>query len=120
LCWAACDPDPVNTYVAGRFGQPGINLLPASVFRDAGLPRATQTVGARTEHLALTRGGAGLPAMVTRIEHLGDQSHLHLDLAGQGLVTLADPDSELQAGDRVGVILKSALLFDADGERMGA
>jgi multiple sugar transport system ATP-binding protein len=58
--------------------------------------------------------------MVTRIEHLGDQSHLHLDLAGQGLVTLADPDSELQAGDRVGVILKSALLFDADGERMGA
>jgi multiple sugar transport system ATP-binding protein len=112
--------NPVNTYVAGRFGQPGINLLPASVFRDAGLPRATQTVGARTEHLAITRGSAGVPAMVTRIEHLGDRSHLHLDLAGQGLVTLADPDSGLEAGDRVGVILKDALLFDADGERIGA
>jgi multiple sugar transport system ATP-binding protein len=111
---------PVNTYVAGRFGQPGINLLPASLFRDSGLPQATRTIGARTEHLAITRGGAGVPGTVTRIEHLGDRSHLYLELAGQGLVTLADPDSGLEAGDRVGVTLKGALLFGADGERIRA
>ena len=112
--------NPVNTYVAGRFGQPGINLVPAALFRDAGLPRGAQTIGARTEHLAITRGGGGISATVTRIEHLGDQSHLHLDLKGQGIVTLADPDSELEPGDTVGVALKSALVFDAKGERMTA
>ncbi|MDQ0473568.1 ABC transporter ATP-binding protein [Labrys wisconsinensis] len=112
--------NPVNTYVATRLGQPGINLVPAGVFRDSGLPSATQTVGVRTEHLAIAKGGPGLAATVTRIEHLGDQSHLHLDLTGRTIVTLADPDSAFAAGDRVGVSLKGALLFDANGERVAA
>jgi multiple sugar transport system ATP-binding protein len=111
---------PVNTYVAARFGQPGINLLPAALFKGSGLPGAAETVGARTEHLAIAKGGAGVAARVTRIEHLGDQSHLHLDLAGQNLVTLADPDAGFEVGDAVGVGLKGALVFDAKGERIGA
>src|SRR5437763_1178654 len=93
--------NPRNLYVASRLGQPAINLVPARLFKDAGLPLATQTVGLRTEHLAVARGGAGTRAKVTRIEHLGDQSHLHLELAGQHLVTLADPDSGLEVGDAV-------------------
>jgi len=113
--------DPTNSYVASRLGQPGINLLPARLFADAGLPRATATIGARTEHLAIVKGGQGASATVKRIEHLGEKSHLHLDLAeGASLVTLADPDAEFAAGDRVGVVLHGALLFDGAGERVRA
>src|ERR1700734_1569682 len=78
--------NPVSTYVAARLGQPTINLLPAALF--AGAPRAAQTIGARTEHLTIARGKGDVSATVTRIEHLGDQSHLHLDLGGQSIVTL--------------------------------
>jgi multiple sugar transport system ATP-binding protein len=112
--------NPVNAYVASRLGQPGINLVPASLFRDSGLPKAAETLGLRTEHLALVRQGPGIAATVTRVEHLGDQSHIHLDLTGQSIVTLADPDSDLDVGDRVGVALRSALVFDAMGERVRA
>src|SRR5580698_4360117 len=38
------------------------------------------------------------------IEHLGDQSHLYLDLGGQPVVTLADPEAKLSAGDIVSLI----------------
>jgi multiple sugar transport system ATP-binding protein len=112
--------NPVSAYVASRLGQPGINLVPASLFRDSGLPAAATTLGLRTEHLALVRQGPGVAATVTRVEHLGDQSHIHLDLTGRSIVALADPDSDLDVGDRVGVALKSALVFDANGDRVRA
>jgi multiple sugar transport system ATP-binding protein len=112
--------NPVNAYVASRLGQPGINLVPASLFRDSGLPRAAETLGLRTEHLALVRQGPGVAATVTRVEHLGDQSHIHLDVTGQKIVTLADPDSDLDVGDLVGITVLSALLFDGKGERVRA
>ena len=82
--------NPVNAYVASRLGQPVINLVPASLFRGV-LPKATSR-RARTEHIAIARGGGGVPATVTRIEHLGDQSHIHLDLGEPSWLTLADPD----------------------------
>jgi len=111
--------DPANTHVAARLGQPPINLLPAALFRDAGLlPQAT-TIGARTEHLALTKATNGEGrARVTRIEHLGDQNHLHVQLDGHGLVTLADPDAALAPGDAVTVRLAAPLQFGADGMRI--
>ena len=110
--------NPVNTYVAARLGQPMINLLPATLF--AGVPPGVKTIGARTEHLAIARSGGDVSATVTRVEHLGDQSHVHLDLTGHSLVVLADPDSDLGAGDAVGVALKHALVFDAKGYRVTA
>jgi multiple sugar transport system ATP-binding protein len=112
--------NPRNLYVATRLGQPSINLVPAGLFHDSGLPRATETIGVRTEHLVVTRGGLGPRAKVKRIEHLGDQSHLHLDLSGEHIVTLADPDSGLEAGDSVSLSIREALLFDAHGERVPA
>src|SRR4029079_19649324 len=89
----------INAHVAARLGQPAINLLPATLF--AGAPRGATTIGARTEHLTIARGGDDVQATVKRIEHLGDQSHLHLDLGGQPLVTLSDPEARLGAGDIV-------------------
>jgi multiple sugar transport system ATP-binding protein len=111
--------NPVNAYVAARLGQPAINLLPAALF--AGVPSVAKTIGARTEHLTIVRGGGGdVSATVTRIEHLGDQSHLHLNLSGQPVVTLSDPESNLGAGDVVSLRLNKPLFFDAAGMRVAA
>ncbi len=110
--------NPINAHVAARLGQPTINLLPAGLF--AGAPRGAKTIGARTEHLTIARGGGDVSATVTRIEHLGDQSHLHLDLGGQPVVTLSDPEARLGAGDIVSLRLNKPLFFDAAGGRVAA
>jgi multiple sugar transport system ATP-binding protein len=110
--------NPMNAHVAARLGQPTINFLPAALF--AGVPRGAKTIGARTEHLTIARGGGDVSATVKRIEHLGDQSHLHLDLGGQPVVTLSDPEARLGAGDVVSLRLNKPLFFDADGGRVAA
>jgi multiple sugar transport system ATP-binding protein len=112
--------NPVNAYVAARLGQPAINLLPAALF--AGAPPQARTIGARTEHLTIARGGGEVSATVMRIEHLGDQSHLHLhlDLGGQPVVTLSDHGANLGAGDVVSLRFNKPLFFDAAGGRVAA
>ncbi len=110
--------NPISAHVAARLGQPAINLLPADIFASA--PRGAKTVGARTEHLTITRGSGDVSATVTRIEHLGDQSHLHLDLGGQTVVTLSNPEARLGAGDIVSLCLNNPLFFDAAGRRIAA
>jgi multiple sugar transport system ATP-binding protein len=110
--------NPINAHVAARLGQPAINLLPATLF--AGAPRGAMTIGVRTEHLTIARGGGDVQATVKRIEHLGDQSHLHLDLGGQPVVTLSDPEARLGAGDIVSLRLNKPLFFDAEGGRVAA
>ena len=110
--------NPINAHVAARLGQPAINLLPAALF--VGAPRGAVTIGARTEHLTIVRGDGDVQATVKRIEHLGDQSHLHLDLGGQPVVTLSDPEARLGAGDIVSLRLNKPLFFDADGGRVAA
>jgi multiple sugar transport system ATP-binding protein len=110
--------NPVNAHVAARLGQPMINLLPAALF--PGIPPGAKTIGARTEHLTIARGGGDVSATVTRVEHLGDQSHLHLDVGGQPVVTLADAEARLGPGDIVSLRLNKPLLFDAAGGRVAA
>ena len=110
--------NPINAHVAARLGQPAINLLPANIF--AGAPPGAATIGARTEHLTIARGSGDVSATVMRIEHLGDQSHLHLDLGGQPVVTLSDPEARLGAGDVVSLCLNNPLFFDAAGRRIAA
>ena len=112
------EPNAFKPNIAARLGQPAINLLPAALF--AGAPAGARTVGARTEHLTIARGGGDVQATVKRIEHLGDQSHLHLDLGGQPVVTLSDPEARLGAGDIVSLRLNKPLFFDADGGRVAA
>ena len=105
--------NPVSTYVASRLGQPRINLLPADAF-SAPKPGAAQ-IGLRPEHVIL---GEGLPATVRRVEHLGDQTRLHLTMAGHEIVTLADPHTPLAPGDRVAIRPETPLWFDASGNRI--
>ncbi|QIG48536.1 ABC transporter ATP-binding protein [Nordella sp. HKS 07] len=109
--------DPDSVYVAQRFGQPQINLLPAGLLPNGALPRGAATVGARTEHLGLRKDGAG-QAQVEWVEHLGDQNHLHLRLGEHRITTLTPPDTMFKSGDLVAVELMKPLYFDAQGQRL--
>lgn len=110
--------DPQSVYVAARLGQPAINLFPAGLLPD-GAPAGARTVGARTEHFRIARATNGSSdANIDWIEHLGDQTHLHVAVGGHKFVTLAEPGSELAAGDAVTVELHSPLYFDEAGRRI--
>jgi multiple sugar transport system ATP-binding protein len=111
---------PANLHVAARLGQPQINFIEPGLIPGPDIPHETRTIGVRTEHLeiaAATNGAAN--AQIERIEHLGDQKHLHLAVQGRKLVSLADPYSPLKAGDRVALTLTHPLCFGADGNRIG-
>ncbi|MEM6489765.1 MAG: ABC transporter ATP-binding protein [Pseudomonadota bacterium] len=105
--------DPVSLYVAGRLGLPRINALPADLF--AGAPPGAATIGLRPEHIA---HGTGKPSRVVRVEHLGDQTRLHLTLDGHDIVTLADVHTDLVPGDTLAIQPRNALYFDALGARI--
>jgi multiple sugar transport system ATP-binding protein len=109
--------DPANLHVAARLGQPHINLLPADLLPGPTPPAGTSTIGARTEHLDIARTDDG-NARVDWVEHLGDQNHLHIRVAGHKLTTLADPDLPVEAGDRISLSLKRPLYFGQDGQRL--
>ena len=105
--------NPVSLYVAGRLGLPRINVLPADLF--PGAPSNAQSIGLRPEHI---RQGDGQGGTVTRVEHLGDQTRLHLRLKGHDIVTLTDPHTGLKAGDPIAIAPNNPLWFDASGARI--
>ncbi|MCU0801966.1 MAG: ABC transporter ATP-binding protein [Rhodobacteraceae bacterium] len=105
--------NPVNLYVATRLGQPRINVLPASAFR-GGPAQATQ-IGLRPEHIAT---GEGQPATIRRVEHLGDQTRLHLEMGPHTLITLTDPHTTHQPGETLNIRPQNPLWFDASGSRV--
>ena len=105
--------DPVSLYVARRLGLPRINALPADLF--AGAPSGASTIGLRPEHIS---HGEGRDATVVRVEHLGDETRLHLTLDGHSITTLTDVHTELAPGDIVSVSPRDALYFDASGNRI--
>ena len=104
---------PVSEYVATRLGLPRINLLPADVFGEA--PTGAVHIGLRPENI-VEQGS--IMAQVKRVEHLGDQTRLHLMLEGHPLITLTDPHTGLSAGDQFAVMPKNPLFFDANGTRL--
>ena len=112
--------NPQNVYVATRLGQPAINLIPAGLIPAGAAPTGSKTVGARTEHLRITRATNGSAmGKVEWIEHLGDQNHLHVSIGEHRIITLADPEDGLTAGDTVSLALIQPLYFDASGNRVG-
>ena len=104
---------PVSTYVATRLGQPRINLLPAGLFGPA--PAGAVQIGLRPEDI---RQGEGADATVRRVEHLGDQTRLHLRLGAHDLITLTDVHTKLGPGDSIAIRPDKPLWFDASGDRV--
>jgi multiple sugar transport system ATP-binding protein len=105
--------NPVSIYAASRLGQPRINLLPASLF--AGAPAGAETIGLRPEHI---RQGEGEESHVVRVEHLGDQTRLHLTYREHDLITMTDAHTRLSPGDSVLIRPEKPFYFDAAGARL--
>jgi multiple sugar transport system ATP-binding protein len=110
---------PADRYVASRLGTPPINFLPAELLPHAAMPPGTETLGIRTEHLRIAKADGGqFIGRIHRIEHLGDQNHVHLEYRDRMLVTLADPHRPLEGGQEVELQLMRPLYFDAAGRRI--
>ena len=105
--------NPVSIYAASRLGQPRINILPADLF--GGAPTGAKSIGLRPEQIMQ---GEGENSTVIRVEHLGDQTRLHLAFNGHDLVTVTDAHTELKGGDILKIQPKSAFYFDRDGKRL--
>ncbi len=105
--------NPVSVYAASRLGQPRINILPADLF--AGAPQGADKIGLRPEQIIQ---GQGVASTVTRVEHLGDQTRLHLSLASHDLVTVTDPYTRLKAGDALKITPHQPFYFGIDGSRI--
>jgi multiple sugar transport system ATP-binding protein len=110
---------PADRYVASRLGTPPINFLPADLLPHPAMPPGTETLGIRTEHLHIAKANGGeFTGRIRRIEHLGDQNHVHLEYRDRILVTLADPHRPLEAGQEVELQLERPLHFDTAGRRI--
>lgn len=105
--------DPASIYVASRLGIPRINILPADLFGRA--PVGAVKIGLRPEHI---HQGDGQDCIVKRIEHLGDQTRLHLKLNDHDILTVTDVHTKLRPGDIVAIRPKNPLYFDANGARV--
>jgi len=105
--------NPVSIYSAGRLGQPRINILPAEIFPNA--PHGAKSIGLRPEQILQ---GKGEESKVTRIEHLGAQTRLHLSFKNHDLITVTDAQTRLKSGDRVKIKPLNPFYFDAAGNRL--
>ena len=105
--------DPNSLYVASRLGLPRINVVPADLF--GGAPAGTVEIGMRPEHIVQ---GSGQEAEINRVEHLGDQTRLHLNVQGHAITTLANPDTTYTPGAQIKIAPKDPLCFDATGNRI--
>ena len=105
--------NPVSIYAASRLGQPRINVLPAEVF--GGAPRGAAQIGLRPEQILQ---GEGEDSFVQRVEHLGDQTRLHLSYRSHALITVTDAHTTLKQGDIVKIRPDKPFYFDAAGARL--
>lgn len=104
--------NPVSIYSASRLGQPRVNILPASIF--TGAPDNAAKIGLRPEQIVQ---GEGEDSLVTRVEHLGDQTRLHLSFKSHDLITVTDAHTQLNEGDIVKIRPEKPFYFDANGAR---
>jgi ABC-type sugar transport system ATPase subunit len=130
---------PADVFVARFIGNPGMNILPATVLERRGETIADcgnfsvaaplsgysgqAHVGVRPEHLVLRspdQDGADGSGVVRLVELLGAETFVHLDAAGQPLVARVPGTLELRAGDRVGFRLDRSHLhfFDVAETRL--
>ncbi|MDP0398172.1 ABC transporter ATP-binding protein [Tsukamurella strandjordii] len=129
--------DPVNTFVAGFLGSPGMNLV--TVQRDTdgahlagatvAVPRTvegeTVTVGLRPEALDVVSPDApgAAKGTVQLVEELGAEALVYVTIDGQDkpLVARVDRASSLRSGDEAGLVPApdQALFFHAEtGDRL--
>jgi len=116
--------NPCSAYVAARLGQPRINLLPVGLLQD-NAPTNAVTVGLRPENILLQseqsdngQQDSYREATVRRVEHLGDQTRLHLKLKDHDIITLTDPQSNMVVGSTINISANNPIFFNTQGERV--
>ncbi len=123
--------EPANLKVAQFIGSPAINLLPASIGGDGRVrPDAggAATIGLRPESLravplAQADGDVPLQGTLRRIENLGAEGMLHVDLPAfpdHPVIVRAPSAGSLAAGTPLALLFDPATahLFDAAGQRI--
>ena len=112
---------PDTVYVARRLGSPQINLVPAGKLPMAGLPAGAATLGVRAEDVELRKPG-GVPAEVRTVEHLGVESVVSLEVAGETMHALLGAHEPVAEGEQttIGVREGAALFFDQAGRRIAS
>jgi ABC-type sugar transport system ATPase subunit len=115
---------PVNQFVAGFVGSPGMNFLPGDVLTRAGRPSAT--LGVRPHDVAIVPRGAGdLDGSVDVVESRGSELLVYVRLGPEGggpeIRVVAPPEPAIQAEQVVGLRFDNEHLhwFDsASGKRL--
>ncbi|HEV7252147.1 MAG TPA: ABC transporter ATP-binding protein [Mesorhizobium sp.] len=105
---------PRNLFVAGFIGSPRMNLVSG----EPAARRGAAMMGARPEHIRISRENGEWPGTVGVAEHLGADTFLHVHTDAAGTVTVrADGEVALNHGDRVFLSPDPAKihLFGADG-----
>lgn len=136
--------NPCNLFVAGFIGSPKMNFFEGTVrdtdpsgilvaigertiLRVPFAPPAARlgskvTIGLRPEHLTVgTAGEETIPARVQVVEHLGNESYLHLEVDSREIVTVrVNGETDIVSEDHVHLLARaqSIHLFDADGQSM--
>lgn len=121
---------PVNRFVAGFIGAPGMNFCPATstatgflLAHGAAVAAPARlavgrpvTLGVRPEHVRIDPAGP-LRGRVERVEHVGFEAHVHLQTDDATLMMRAPADCALRADEIVPLAFDGAHLhvFGPDG-----
>ncbi|TQV75677.1 ABC transporter ATP-binding protein [Denitrobaculum tricleocarpae] len=110
---------PASVYVAQRLGSPQINLLAVGMLDLPSVPPSATTLGVRPEDIVLDQGEGAL-ARVINVEHLGVETVILLELAGQHLHALLGDAASLEEGAEISISVRegAALFFDTNGKRV--
>jgi ABC-type sugar transport system ATPase subunit len=113
---------PRTRHVAAFVGAPGMNLLPGDgPLSLPGVPATGVELGVRPEHVRLGGTPAGPLGDVERVEVLGEDALVHLNVGGHALIARVPAAARPAPGDRVGIGVAEEHLhaFDAvTGERV--
>jgi len=110
---------PVNEYVASKLGSPPINLIPIDTLGESDMtyPEGAKTIGIRTENTSINKtSDSNFQVTIRRVEHLGDQSYLHLTLDSHELIILADPHLPYKEGEQLYIDFINPIFFDENGD----
>ena len=120
---------PCSTYVASRLGSPRINLVPTSLFESEVLPPGTTTLGIRPEDILLKDNHnhpsskqksamTWVDGTVSSVENLGAEIILEINVNGEEVQAIADPEKNYNAGENLELsfLTEKALHFNQDGQ----
>jgi ABC-type sugar transport system ATPase subunit len=116
---------PVTGFVARFVGSPPMNLLPGELAAELALPPvgSDRLIGVRPEAVRLNAaagGTDGTEAVVTRVDVIGSDAHVYLDLSGRSIVARVAADDRPAAGAKVRAAVRPGDVhhFAATGERV--